>query len=124
METTVTVTQAVSGRVICPRCVVAKTFWARVRGLQFRPPLQLDDGMLIPRCPSVHMIGVGFAIDVIFLDAESRITDYKENLPGGFHIYVAKAGPQLGKPDSALELPAGAIARHELKIGDQLRLEP
>ena len=124
MEITVSVLETASGRVVCERCVVAKSFWARLRGLQFRPPLQPNEGLLIARCPSVHMIGVRFAIDVIFLDTNCRITDRVENLPGGFHFYVAKARQDLGRPDSALELPAGSIARCGLGIGDQLCLEP
>jgi uncharacterized membrane protein (UPF0127 family) len=48
--------------------VVAETTWQRFVGLAWRrhPP----DGwaLLFPRCRSVHTFGMGFAIDVVFLD--------------------------------------------------------
>lgn len=74
------------------------------------------------------MIGVRFPIDVIFLDAENRATDWTENLRGGFHFYVAKERPNganqtFGKPINAIELPAGSIARHNLQLGDKIEME-
>lgn len=114
-------------RVLCEKCAVADTFWTRLRGLQYRPPLAENEGLFITHCPSVHMIGVRFPIDVIFLDSENFVTDWVENLPGGFHFYVAKARPDdtkklFGKPLNAIELPAGSIARHKLQIGDEIAL--
>ena len=111
--------------VLCERCSIADTFWTRLRGLQYRAPLSENEGLLITQCPSVHMIGVRFAIDVIFLTPENLVTDWVENLPGGFHIYVAKARPNeenhtFGKPVTAIELPAGTIARQTLQVGDEI----
>lgn len=111
--------------VLCERCSLADTFWTRLRGLQYRPPLAPNEGLFITNCPSVHMIGVRFPIDVIFLDEANRAIDWTENLPGGFHFYVAKARPSqanstCGKPVNAIELPAGSIARHSLQLGDEI----
>jgi uncharacterized protein len=113
------------GVVLCERCALADTFWRRVRGLQFRAPLAEDEGLLITNCSSVHMIGVRFALDVVFLSSENRVTDWVENLPGGFHFYIAKARPNaagqtFGKPVYAVELPAGAITRSSLQLGDEI----
>lgn len=121
----VQVTNRTRGTLVCERCTVADTFWTRVRGLQYRPPLADNEGLLITHCPSVHMIGVRFPIDVIFLSASNLVTDWVENLPGGFHFYVAQPradenGETYGKPVTALELPAGAIARRAVSIGDEL----
>lgn len=114
--------------VLCEKCFVADTFWTRLRGLQYRAPLQENEGLLITQCPSVHMIGVRFPIDVIFLTEDNRVTDWVESLPGGFHFYVARARPNqtkqiVGKPITAIELPAGSIARQALEIGDQIETD-
>ena len=113
---------------LCENCSLADTFWTRVRGLQYRAPLEENEGLFITNCPSVHMIGVRFPIDVIFLTLDNRVTDWVENLPGGFHFYVAKARPNganqtVGKPASAVELPGGSIARLTLEIGDEIGME-
>lgn len=114
--------------VLCEKCAIADTFWSRLRGLQYRAPLKEHEGLLITHCPSVHMIGVRFPIDVIFLTPDNRVTDWVENLPGGFRFYVAKPRPDeanqsIGKPVTAIELPAGSIARQKLDIGDEIGME-
>lgn len=113
---------------LCERCSVADTFWTRLRGLQYRSPLAENEGLFITQCPSVHMIGVSFPIDVVFLTSQNLVTDWVENLPGGFHFYVARPRPNEGnqipgKPVNAIELPAGTIARHKLQIGDEIVME-
>lgn len=115
-------------KVLCGKCFVADTFWTRLRGLQYRPPLEENEGLFITNCPSVHMIGVRFPIDVIFLTADKRVTDWVEDLSGGFHFYIAKArddkaNQPVGRPADAIELPAGSIARQALEIGDEIGME-
>lgn len=114
--------------VLCEKCAIADTFWTRLRGLQYRAPLKENEGLLITHCPSVHMIGVRFPIDVVFLTADNRVSDWVENLPGGFRFYVARArldgaNQSIGKPVKAIELPAGSIARQKLEIGDEIEME-
>jgi uncharacterized membrane protein (UPF0127 family) len=131
------------GTVLCQRCDVADNPFTRIRGLLGRKALAPDEGLLITPCPSVHMVGMKFAIDVIFLTRENLITDWVENLPAGFHFYIAKprvdSGEQqfdkaplpppsgveagYGKPFAALELPVGAIARSNAQLGDKITLE-
>jgi uncharacterized membrane protein (UPF0127 family) len=113
---------------LCEACSIADTFWTRLRGLQYRAPLKENEGLFITNCPSIHMIGVRFPIDVIFLTSDNRVTDWVENLPGGFHFYIAKprgneANQTVGKPVNAIELRAGSIARQTLEIGDEVRME-
>ncbi len=114
--------------VLCARCEIADNLVTRIKGLLGHASLPDDAGLLITPCPSVHMIGMKFAIDVLFLTRENRVTDWMENLPAGFHFYVAKpradaGGTQFGKPYAALELPAGAIARSGAKLGDEIVFE-
>jgi uncharacterized membrane protein (UPF0127 family) len=47
---------------------VAVTLLSRLLGLSLLRPGRAGEGLLIPRCRSVHTFGMRFAIDVVFLD--------------------------------------------------------
>lgn len=51
-----------------------------MRGLLGRPPLAPDQGLLIDPCPSVHTLGMRYAIDIVFLDAHYRVLRQVSNL--------------------------------------------
>ena len=51
------------------RVPVADTYRSRLLGLAFLAPERAPDGLLIPRCRSIHTFGMRFAIDVVYLDA-------------------------------------------------------
>src|SRR4028118_1707756 len=106
--------------IICERCQIADNIFTRVRGLLGRDSLAEDEGLLIIPCPSIHMFGMKFALDVVFLTREFVITDFVEEIAPG-KAFVAKN--KSGKPFMALELPVGTIARHGLEIGQKLRRE-
>jgi uncharacterized membrane protein (UPF0127 family) len=90
-----------------------------MRGLSGRASLAEDEGLLIVPCPSIHMFGMKFSLDVIFVTTDNVVTDIVEGIAPR-KIYVAK--DNAGKPHSALELPVGAIARSATQIGDTLRV--
>jgi uncharacterized protein len=99
----VRVVQADSGVLVASRVAVADSFRDRLRGLLARPPVQEGEGMLLLECGSVHTIGMGYPIDVAFLDAEGRVVSS-----------IAGLGPWrlgLGGPEAvhALELPTGCL---------------
>lgn len=62
----------------------------------------------------VHTIGVLFAIDLIYLDAASRVIDMTESM-GSFRV-----GPLRLHCASVLELPVRTIYSSQTQIGDQL----
>jgi uncharacterized protein len=103
------------GGVACARCVVADSFVARLRGLLGRRGLDPDEGLLIRPAGSVHMFFMRFAIDVVFLDAELRVT----KVVAGLRPW-RMAGCRGAK--AALELPAGAAARGGIEVGDRLAI--
>lgn len=108
---------------VCARCLVADTLWTRGKGLLGRPSLPADEGLLLVPGNSIHMFGMKFAIDVIFLTEEDVVTDLAPNIgPGKMHVAKDKAG--AGKPYAALEVAAGTIARVGVQVGDQLAREP
>ena len=52
----------------------------RMRGLLGRPALGPAEGLLIAPCNSIHTVGMRYAIDVVFLDAEVRIVAVRHGL--------------------------------------------
>jgi uncharacterized membrane protein (UPF0127 family) len=83
------------------RVPVAVTLLSRLLGLALLKPGRAGEGLLIPRCRSVHTFGMRFPIDVHFLDSRRR------------PIAVARAVPAnrvVGHRAAAavLELPAEA----------------
>ena len=107
-------------QILSERCAVADTLWTRVRGLLGRTGLESGEGLLIDPCPSIHMFGMKFPLDVIFVTKENVVTDFVENIAPG-KAYIAK--PHEGKARIAIELGVGAIANSSTRIGDTLIAE-
>ncbi len=108
------------GNTLCPRAALADNFWTRGRGLLGRASLDPNEGILLVPGSSIHMFGMKFSLDVVFLTQDHIVTDFVENIaPGKAHIARSNAG----KPHSALELPVGSVARCGVQLGDQLVLE-
>lgn len=105
--------------VLCERGAVADNFFTRLRGLLGRSTLPPDEGLLLAPCPSIHMFGMKFPLDIIFLTRENRVTDFVENIaPGKYYV----AQPQCGKAHSALEVVSGTVARTSTQRGDDIVL--
>lgn len=92
------------------RCLRTTNMRERMRGLLLRPPLGPATGLLIIPCASVHTFGMGFAIDVIFLDARMKILKRVERLPPWRMSACAAAS-------ATLELAAGEAASLGLSPG-------
>ena len=52
---------------------MARTLWARVKGLIGRSGLPPGKGMLILRCNALHTFFMRFPIDATFYDREGRV---------------------------------------------------
>ncbi len=98
---------------IACRVSVAKTWHARLRGLLGKRSIASDEGLLITPCNSVHSFGLGFAIDVIFLDTCNVVTKCTTLAPGSCAF-----GPR--RAQSVLELQAGRVAQFRITVGDRL----
>ena len=99
----VRVVQAESGVHLADRTAVAATWWTRMRGLLGRPALSPGEGMLLLDCGSVHTVGMGYAIDVAFLDRDGGVVHTIGRLAPG---RLGLGGPRAVH---ALELPAGRL---------------
>ncbi|WP_050670786.1 DUF192 domain-containing protein [Luteipulveratus halotolerans] len=101
----------VNGRDVAP-LVVADDRKSRRRGLL--GSTELIGALWITKCPSVHMIGMKYAIDVASLDKSGRVLAVKTLRPGwGMTL------PRL-RVSATLEAPAGALVEWGVTVGDTL----
>lgn len=106
-------------RVSDNRCLVPRVWRAassldRMRGLLRRPALLIGEGLLIDSCNMVHTIGMGYALDLVFLDVTGHVRKIVEDIrPMRF------AGALNAK--TTLELPAGVLTLLNIRLGEQLR---
>ena len=106
--------------VVCAQCAVADNPFTRIRGLLGKKTLPAGEGLLIVPCSSVHMFGMHFALDILFLTRENVVTDFVENLAPG-KLYVARR--DFGKAHTALEVAPGTITATATRRGDQIQME-
>jgi uncharacterized protein len=83
---------------------VADRLIARVLGLAFLDRQEAGQGLLIPRCKSIHTFGMRFALDLVFLDREMRVVAERCAVPRGKFAVCLQA-------EAVLELPAGEWSR-------------
>jgi hypothetical protein len=113
----VAVRKAGASAPLADRAGLAERFWQRARGLLGRPPLAEGEGLILRPCKAVHTWGMGYPIDVAFLDRSGRVVA----------SYVAFGPNQRtawhSAADCALELPVGALGRGAVTVGDWISWE-
>src|SRR5687767_4219573 len=72
---------------------------SRLLGLAWLPRERAGEGLLIPRCSSVHTFGMRFALDVHFLDADGSVIATRRAVPRRRIVHCAGT-------DAVLEVPA------------------
>jgi len=103
------------------RVTLARSFWGRFRGLIGRASLADDEGLYLAS-NSIHMLFMRFPIDALFLSAPDtdgvrRVVGVRPTLRPWSGLVMPVKGA-LG----VVELPAGAIERAGLSVGDAVRL--
>ena len=93
---------------------VAKSAWAKFRGLMGSPPLANGEGLLIASSNSIHTHFIRFPIDVLYIDRENRVVAMDENMKPW------RIGRIHRTARCVLELPAGVIAATQTQVGDVL----
>ncbi|MBC7461684.1 MAG: DUF192 domain-containing protein [Thermoleophilia bacterium] len=106
------------GEVVTADLQRADRMWSRMRGLLGRRSLAASEGLWITPCPSIHMLGMRFAIDAVFLDEQHQVVRVFEDLRPG---RMARGGKFAR---SVLELPQGKAAFFNIRVGDRLELAP
>ena len=90
--------------------------WARrMRGFLGRPEPSPGEGILLSPCNGVHMFGMRFALDVLFLSRDGEVVSAFPNLEPGQRTRLQKGAYH------ALELPAGTIDRSGTAVGDMIK---
>lgn len=95
---------------------IADTWWTRLRGLLGHAPLQAGEGLLLRGEKAIHTFGMGFPIDVLFLDSHGRIVHLIPNMG------AMRASPFVSGAANVLELPAGTAAQTGTTRGDQIEI--
>lgn len=97
---------------------IADTHWSRLRGLL---GLAVDDfrhgsGLWITPCRGVHTLGMGFPIDVLYLDRGMRVVRIQSD------VRPWRLTPVLRHASSVLELPCGTAAKTNTAVGDTIEI--
>src|SRR5580704_13740860 len=95
---------------------VADTHWTRLRGLL---GLRSSDfrngcGLWIVPCRGVHTLGMGFPIDVLYLDRDLTVIDVRAAVPPW------RLTPVRPRAASVLELPCHTAAETKTVVGDTI----
>jgi len=105
-----------TGETVAGRVSIADSFWSRFRGLMFRRSLEPGEGLWIEPCSSIHMLGMRFAIDAVFLDRDGRVLKVALGVRPWLGLEAARGARAV------IELPAGSAAA--IQPGDRLETVP
>lgn len=95
---------------------LADTFFSRLRGLLGTKSLPEGSALVIRPCNSVHMFGMRYSLDVLFVASDQHVLKMVAALaPGKVAVCPGAA--------YAVELPVGTLIRIGTAVGDELRLE-
>jgi uncharacterized protein len=103
--------------ILCQQCDVADNFFSRMKGLLFTSELLPGRGLLLRPCSSIHMVGMQYALDAVFVDKALNVVGLVVDIGPG------KFSPCYWKAHSCLELPVGVIAQTGTELGDKLSIE-
>lgn len=101
------------GACLLARVLRTDSAWDRMRGLLGRAPLRAGEGLLIAPCSSVHTLGMGYPLDLVFLDREGRVRKCVSGLVP--RRMAASRGAAM-----TLELAGGSLRGLDLRVGEVL----
>lgn len=109
-------------RIISDKCIVAESFFSRLRGWIGKTRAESGEGILFPNCTSIHMWFMVMPIDVVFLRVvHAGGSERKVVTSAHARVRPWKALPlNDGNAHETLELPVGSIARLGIAPGDEL----
>jgi uncharacterized membrane protein (UPF0127 family) len=104
-----------TNRVVAERVEVANTRRTRRTGLLRHDPLGASSALVLEPCWMIHTAFMRFAIDVVFLGRDDRVVGIAHEV----RPWRAAISPRARR---VIELPAGAVRRHGVELGDPLCL--
>lgn len=93
---------------------LAEDFFSRLRGLLLTDPLSPGEGLYLKPCSQIHMFGMGYALDAVFISKDGTVVGVVENIRPG------QVSPTFLKADGCLELPVGTISGTSTRVGDRI----
>lgn len=88
---------------------------SRRRGLLGRDAMREGSALIIAPCQAIHTFRMRFAIDVVFANRDGLVLKIRRGVrPGRITGSLAAF--------AVIELPAGAVDRSEIRVGDSLDL--
>lgn len=106
----------VRGLLLADRLRPAHTHWTRLRGLLGTRELAPGEGLWIRPSNQVHMFGMRYALDLVFLDSAGRVLRLIRSLAPN------RVSPRVAGATSVLELPVGTIDGAALSEGDRVEI--
>lgn len=94
---------------------MARSFWARLKGLLLTEALHGGQGLLIKPCNSIHTIGMSYSIDILFVNSQDRVIKVAANIKP-YRAVACKHSAYV------IEFPAGTLARTGTQIGDKVEI--
>jgi len=107
---------ATTGEILAEDVRIAVSWWERLAGLIPRKIVAPDEGLWFRDCWAIHTLFMRTKIDVIFLDAESRVLRTFPKVRRN-RLAVAWFGA-----NEVVELGAGALDGRDVLPGDRLEL--
>jgi uncharacterized membrane protein (UPF0127 family) len=68
------------GKTIDASIALASTFWSRFRGLAWTPRIPQRAGLLIVPCGSIHMLGMRYPIEAVFVSRDFQVLRIFRNI--------------------------------------------
>ena len=96
--------------------MIAATALERMQGLLGRAPLQACEAMLLHSCWLVHTIGMGYALDLVYLKRDGTVLKVTQALP-------PRRIDGHWRAHSVLEMAAGMAEQCGIRRGDRLVLD-
>lgn len=93
---------------------IARNIFQRMKGLLGRKSLAPGEGLYIVPCNSIHMIGMKFSLDAVFIDKKGCVVGLLEDFAPG------RISSMFLGAHGCLELPAGTIKKTATRIGDRV----
>lgn len=85
---------------------------ARARGLMWTDSLPPNGGMYLARCSAIHMLGMKFPLDLVWLGSDGITIWIHTYVPPGFVVRSCRGARAV------IELPAGTVHRLGISLGD------
>jgi uncharacterized membrane protein (UPF0127 family) len=111
----VTLIHVRTGAVVASSVDMALTRSERRKGLLGRDSLADDAAIFIAPCFAIHTVGMGFPIDVAFVDAGGRTVRLVHRLQP-WRLAASIGGCAV------IELAAGRLREYDVNVGDRLTL--